>query len=92
MQGNLDSVLAANIALQAESQRKIFDERQAELKRQMHRQRVEAMRNVAWSIYSHAELGPMYAMLNPDPRAYDIARTSADRIQAAAIKFMGEYK
>lgn len=90
MLDNMDSVLAVNIAMQAELQRKVWEERAEETRRRLNQQRLESYRSVALSIFVNAELGPMYAMLNPDPRAYGIARAGADKVQAAALQFMAD--
>jgi hypothetical protein len=47
-----------------------------------------AMFRLGMDVFAGAELGPMYAALNPDPRVYTVARESADRLQAAALDFI----
>ena len=72
--------------LLADNQRALWKMQADTQRAEAHRRYSAAVQSLCWDIYFAAELGPMYAMLNPDPRAYAIARKYADKTQSCAIE------
>lgn len=87
----MDANQALSTAAQLAAMQRQIWEAEAERQRQENRHRVQqAMFQVGMTVFCEAERMPLYAMFNPDPRAYGIARAGADAIQAAALKFIGD--